>query len=260
MKRVPVLLACCLALLASCATFDNAENSLYQSNAPEIRGERAISSSIELVKEVNLGESVLGVFFSHEVFHSGSAENLLFTRRTDGGPSTKKTVSIVDYDLSEISSLSVEQARKFLDAIDTFLKTDPKSLSPMQMVNFELYSGTLDMSAGSDKYRPFKTITFIVVCSVTSAKKSFKTAFPGTVSDLMGNRITDYSDFSLTTEQVQDLRTAVAAALEKAVPVVPARHGKRRAGVNPRTGSPARAGQGSRARTYWKRSRISELT
>jgi hypothetical protein len=225
MKRVPILLACCLALLASCSTFDNAENSLYQSNAPEIRGERAISSSIELIKEVNLGESVLGVFFSHEVFQNGSAENVLFTRRSDSGLTAKKTASIVDYDLSEISSLSVEQARKLLDAIDTFLKTDPKSLSPAQMVNFELYSGTLDMSAGSDKYRPFKKITFIVVCSVTSTKKSFKTVFPGTVSDLTGNRVTLYSDFSLTTEQVQDLRGAIAAALGKASPVVPAGSG-----------------------------------
>jgi len=225
MKRVSILLACCLALLASCATFDNAENSLYQSNAPEIRGERAISSSIELIKEVNLGESVLGVFFSHEVFQNGSAENVLFTRRSDSGLSAKTTASIVDYDLSEISSLSVEQAKKLLDAIDTFLKTDSKSLSPAQMVNFELYSGTLDMSAGSDKYRPFKKITFIVVCSVTSAKKSFKTVFPGSVSDMTGNRVTVYATIDLKTEQVQDLRAAIAAALGKASPVVPAGSG-----------------------------------
>jgi hypothetical protein len=225
MKRVPALLACLaavLSLLASCASLDESENSLYQSNAPETRGERAISSSIELVKEVNLGESMLGVFFSREVFQSGSAENVLFTRRSEGAFASRQAGSIVDYNLSEISSLSVEQARKFLDAIDTFLKTDPKSLSPMQMVNFELYSGTLDMSAGSEKYRPFKKITFIVVCAVTSAKKSFKTVFPGTVADMTGNRMTVYSDFNLTTEQVQELRAAIAAALEKASPVVPA--------------------------------------
>lgn len=226
MKRITVALALALAVLgalASCATFeDTTENSLYQSSAPEIRGERAISSTIELVKEVKLTESILGVFFSREVFHTGSAENVLFTRRTEGGFSSKAAPGIVDYDLSEISSLSVEQARKFLDAIDTFLRTDPKSLSPMQMVNFELYSGTLDMSAGSEKYRPFKKITFIVVCAVTSAKKSFKTVFPGTITDMTGNRTTDYDDFDLTTEQVQALRAAIAAALEKASPVVPA--------------------------------------
>ncbi len=42
-------------------------NSVYQSNAPEVRGERAISSNIELASEVGLGGSTLGVFYSKEV-------------------------------------------------------------------------------------------------------------------------------------------------------------------------------------------------
>ena len=137
-RRVAALVVLAgLAFLASCATLDEAENSLYQSNAPETRGERAISSTIELVKEVKLGESTLGVFFSREVFHNGSAENVLFTRRSEGAFGSKATAAITDYNLAEISSLSVEQARKFLDAIDTFLATDPKTLSPTQMANLD---------------------------------------------------------------------------------------------------------------------------
>ena len=219
MKNVPVLLLCCLLALASCATV---ENSMYRSSAPEIRGERAISSSIELVSEVTLDQSVLGIFYSREVFQDGSAQNVLFTRRSPAGFSSKAAGTIVDYDLSEISSLSVAQARKLLDAIDTYIGTDPKSLTPSQMVNFELYSGTLDMTAGSEKYRPFKEVTFIVVCSVTSAKRSFRTVFPGTIADMTGRRMTVYSTFDLTDEQVQSLRKGISEALGKSTPVTPA--------------------------------------
>jgi hypothetical protein len=219
MKLYRCIIPLCLAALASCATV---QNSVYQSNAPEIRGERAISSTIELVSEVSLGSSVLGVFYSEEVFQSGDAQTLLFTRRAGGGFSGKAKGTINDYDLGETSSLSVEQARRFVSAIDDFLSTDPASLTPEKMYNFELYSGTLDMGAGSERYRPFKDVTFIVVCSVTSARKSFKTVFPGSVADLYGKRTNTYATFDLTEEQVRKLRGAIAAALDKAVPAAPA--------------------------------------
>ncbi len=56
-------------------------NPVYQSRAPEARGERAISSDIELVREVNLDGSLLGVFYAHEVYQSGDVHTMLFTRR-----------------------------------------------------------------------------------------------------------------------------------------------------------------------------------
>jgi len=218
-KPYRCILPLCLVALASCTTV---QNSVYQSSAPEIRGERAISSKIELVSEVSLGASILGIFYSKEVFQSGDAQTLLFTRRPPAGFGSKARGTVNNYNLGETSSLSVEQARKFVSAIDDFLSTDPKSLTPDQMYNFELYSGTLDMSAGSERYRPFKDVTFIVVCAVTSAKKSFKTVFPGSVTDLYGRHMTTYDTFDLTEEQVKKLRDAISAALDKAVPAAPA--------------------------------------
>jgi hypothetical protein len=216
-KPYRLVIPLCAAVLASCTTV---QNSVYQSRAPEIRGERAIASSIELVSEVSLKSTVLGVFYSKEVFQSGDAQTILFTRRTGGLISGKAKGAINDYDLGETSSLSVQQATKFLSAIDQFLSTDPKTLDPARMDNFELYSGTLDMSAGNDRYRPFKDVTFIVVCSVTKAKKSFKTVFPGFVTDMYGRRTSTYATFDLTEDQVKKLREAIAAALQKAEPDV----------------------------------------
>jgi hypothetical protein len=208
----------CLALLSSCFSM-TAGTPVYQSNAPETRGERAISSDIELVKEVDLGGSALGVFYSHEVYASGDVQTLLFTRRGSPGLASSAQGSMKDYDLSETASLSVDQARKLQSAIDNYLSMDTGSMAPTKMFNFELYSGILDMSAGSERYRPFRDITFVVVCSVTSAKKVFKTVFPTTSYDLYGRRSVYYSTFELKPEQVQSLRDAVSAALGKSTPV-----------------------------------------
>jgi hypothetical protein len=222
-KRVLPALVAVLAvvLLVSCMSAP-ANNSVYQSSAPELRGERAISSNIELIAEVDLETSVLGVFYSREVYQSGDAQTLLFTRRAKVGfGDTKKPGSVVDYDLSETSSLSVEQGRKLLSAIEEYLAKDPKSLTPAQMFNFELYSGTVDMSAGSDRYRPFKNVTFIVVCSVTNAAKSFKTVFPGIMVGMYGTQQTVYETFDLKEPQVKSMHDAIKAAVDKA-PLAPA--------------------------------------
>jgi hypothetical protein len=191
-------------------------NPVYQSRAPEARGERAISSDIELVREVNLDGSLLGVFYAHEVYQSGDVHTVLFTRRAAAafGGGAKGTMD--DYDLSETASMSVDQARKFLKAIDNFSAMEPKSMASTKMYNFELYSGTLDLKEGSEKYRPFQDVTFVVVCSVTTTKKVFKTVFPTTMYDFYGRRSISYATFELKPEQVKNLRDAVAAALEKA--------------------------------------------
>lgn len=215
MKLTLVLLSAGVLVLSSCMSTGN---SVYQSHAPEIRGERAISSNIELVNEVDLDNSVLGVFYSRETYQSGDAQTLLFTQRGKGGFMSNSQGAIKDYDLSETASLSVEQARKFLNAIDQFIEMDPKTLAPSKMFNFELYSGTLDMTAGTEKYRPFKDLTFIVICSVTNAGKSFKTVFPVTMTNLYGNRSTEYRTFDFSTVQVQKLHDAIAAALAKSTP------------------------------------------
>jgi len=213
MKVFLALLVCaCAAVLSSCMT---PATPVYQSNAPEIRGERAISSNIELAKEVDLGGSVLGVFYSHEVYASGDVQTLLFTRRANA-LGTSATGSMDDYDLSETASLSVDQGRKLRGAIDNYLSMDPKSLTPSKMFNFELYSGILDMTAGSEHYRPFRDITFVVVCSVTNTRKTFKTVFPTTSYDLYGRRSVYYATFDLKPEQVKSLLDAVDAALAKA--------------------------------------------
>ncbi len=216
MKVLLVILSAGVLVLSSCAT---AGNSVYQSRAPETRGERAISSNIELVSEVDLDASMLGVFYSRETYKSGDAQMLLFTQRGKGGFGSKAQGTVKDYDLSETASLSVDQGRKFLTAIEQFIAMDPKSLSPSKMFNFELYSGTLDMTEGNDKYRPFRDLTFIVICSVTNDGKSFKTVFPITVTNLYGNRMTSYKTFDLTTTQVQSFHDALTAALAKSTPV-----------------------------------------
>ncbi|MGA2478600.1 MAG: hypothetical protein ABSG63_07615 [Spirochaetia bacterium] len=105
-------------------------NPVYQSRAPAVCGERAISSDIELVREVNLDGSLLGVFYAHEVYQSGDVHTMLFTRRAVAafGGGSKGTMD--DYDLSETASMSVDQARKFLKAIDNFSTMEPKSMAP----------------------------------------------------------------------------------------------------------------------------------
>jgi hypothetical protein len=198
---------------------------VYQSHAPEVRGERAISSNIELAQEVDVEGSWLGVFYSHEVHESGDVQTILFARRDKGGPA-KGTMD--DYDLSETTSMSVDQAKKFLAAIDYYLAMDVKSLTPSKMYNFELYTGTLDMTAGTEKYRPFQDITFVVVCSVTNTKKVFKTVFPNTEYDSSGRRLVTYQTFELKIPQVENLRKAVASAIDMSAPtsVAPISPGK----------------------------------
>jgi hypothetical protein len=218
MKFARAILLLCLGALASCSTVQNPG---YQSNAPEIRGERAVASNIELIGELELDMSVLGVFLSKEVFQGGDSQTLLFTcRALASSISQAQQGSVIDYDLSETASLSVDQAHRFLSAIDSFIATDPKSLTPAQMLNFELYSGTLNMSEGNEKYRPFKDVTFMVICSVTSVKKSFRTVFPEVSYDIRSRRTIEYSSFDLTEDQVKKLRDAISAVLDKSTPTV----------------------------------------
>lgn len=209
-----LLAVACVLVFASCSS----TGLVYQSSAPEDRGERAISSNIELVKEVDLVGSILGVFYSHEVYESGDAQLLLFTLRNTSIFAETGKGTMEDYDLSRTASLSVDQAKKFLRAIDNYLAMDPKSLAPAKMYNFELYSGILDMTTGNEKHRPFRELTFIVICSVTNTKKSFKTVFPRAESDLYGRRYTSYATFDLKSEQVQTLRQAISTALDKSTP------------------------------------------
>lgn len=217
MKHASLILITGMLALASCAT---TTNSIYQSVAPEERGERAISSAIELVSEVNLETSILGVFYSKEVYQAGEAQNILFTLRASPFSSGKTQGRITDYSLRETSSLSVDQARRFLEAIEQYLAKDTASLAPAQMLNYELYSGTLDMSAGYSGYRPFQELTFMVICSVTSSGKSFKTVFPYTVTSLNGTQATGYMTFDLSTVQVAKLRDAISAALGRSTPII----------------------------------------
>jgi hypothetical protein len=216
--RQAVVIVCFFALVG-CLT-PPGENSIYQSSAPELRGERAIASDIVLVREVELGSYVLGVFFSREVFQAGDSQTLLFIIRSKRLMNGQSPGSIVNYDMGLTGSLSVDQGRKFLKAIEQYLAKDPKSLQPSQMYNFELYSGTVDMSAGTDRYRPFKRITFAGFCTVTSTGKSFKMMFPGIGVGLGGVSVT-FQTFELAPDEVQMLRGAIQEALAKAAPTVP---------------------------------------
>ena len=136
MNHARVILLACLFPLASCMT---TENSIYQSVAPEVRGERAISSAIELASEVDLETSMLGVFYSKEIYQDGQAQNLLFTLRTKSFVGSKTQGRVDDY-LRETSSLSVEQGRKFLVAIEENLAKAAGLAQASPDVHFELYS------------------------------------------------------------------------------------------------------------------------
>jgi hypothetical protein len=215
MKYASAILLSALLALVSCATTPT--NSIYQSVAPEVRGERAISSAIELVSEVELETAFLGVFYSKEVYQNGEAQNILFALRGNSVVS-KPRGRISDYSLRATSSLGADQARKLLSAIDEYLAKDPATVKPAQMYNFELYSGIVDMSKGSENYRPFAELTFSVIFSVTNSGKSFKTVFPYTVTSLYGYTSTGYMTYDLTMAQVQKLRDAIKAGLDKVTP------------------------------------------
>jgi len=215
MKVIRCLACFCVAVLSSCST-----TGLYQSTAPETRGERGISSNIELVKEVALERDTLGVFYSREIHETGGEQVLLFRLRGSAG----RQGTMDDYDLSRPPSLSVDQAKKFVAAIDNWLGTDPKSLAPSRMYNFELYSGTVDVTVGNEAYHPFKDLKLIVLCSVTDTKKSFKAIFQNMTSDITWPRSISYRTFDLTAQQVQSLRQAISEAINKGAqaPVAPA--------------------------------------
>jgi hypothetical protein len=220
MKATLAILSVFALVLCSCTTMQPSTYELpYQSQAPEERGERAIASSLELISEVELNYAVLGVFFSKEIYEGGEVENILFTVRNAQGygtSSVKGTIS--NYLLSETSSLSVYQAKKLLTAIDSYLAMDSKTLTPAQMYNFELYSGTLNMMLGTEKYRPFKKITFIVICTVTNSGKFFRTIFP--IAQTFGTATTTtYKTYQMNETQVSKLRGAISAALDKSKPI-----------------------------------------
>ena len=220
MKAIVAILALLAFVLCSCTTVQlSTYESQYQSQAPEERGERAIASSLELISEVELNYAVLGVFFSKEIYKGGEVENILFTVRQAQGYSTSSVKgTISNYLLNETSSLSVYQARKLLTAIDSYLAMDPKTLTPAQMYNFELYSGTLNMMLGTENYHPFKKVTFIVICNVTNSGKFFKTIFP--ISQTFGAATTTtYKTYKLDETQVGKLRKAISAALDKSNPL-----------------------------------------
>lgn len=223
MRSVHVCLLLGLLTLFGCTTTD----SINQSVAPETRGERAIWSAIELVSEVPLESSVLGVFYSKEVYQDGEAQNILFALRTKPFLDSKAQGRITDYSLRETASLSVDQADKFVAAIEQYLARDLASVTPAQMFNFELYSGILDMTRGNGDYHPLSELTFLVICTVTNAGKSFKTVFPITTTSLSGIRSTTYVTHDLDLDQVQALRNAIEAGLEKATPL-PAPEGEAR--------------------------------
>jgi hypothetical protein len=218
MKYVLRILPVLLLALVSCTT---TENSIYQSVAPEARGERAISSAIELIAEVDIETAYLGVFYSKEVFHDGEAQNVLFTVRAKSFYG-ERTGRITDYSFQEPASLSVDQAKRFLDAIEEYLGKDPASVKPTEMISYELYSGTLDLSAGSERYRPFQNLTFMAICSVTNTGKRFRTALPYSMSTPSDQSYTSYARYDLTNAQVEKLRDAIVAALAKSSPIIPA--------------------------------------
>lgn len=218
MKMSAAVVALCALALGSCTSTET-----YRTHSPEEHGERAITSTVELVKEINLGSrgssggaSSLGVFFSRETFQGGSDDSILFSVRTD----TKGEGTIGDYELVDDSSLSVEQAGKLLTSIDAYLKMDPRSLTPAKLLNFELSAGSRDLAAGSEKYRPFREVLFIISSTVTSTGKTFKTMFAKPMGAFQ--RTPTYTTYELTEVEVGKLREAIAAAVGKAGAAAPA--------------------------------------
>jgi hypothetical protein len=174
----------------------------YISSAPEARGERAILSNIELVGEVGLSGATLGVFYSHEVYKNGSADNLLF-RLKDGGFGAS---GISAYSLFNAASITSDQANKLLTALDDYISKQPKDLAKDKLYNFELYAGILEPGKEGE-YRKFDEVTFILVYSITSKAKNFKTFFPGP---------NGYAPYDLNESQVKALREMVNNALMRA--------------------------------------------
>lgn len=206
------ILPVCLTILASCATL---QNPIYQSKAPETRGGRAIAATIDLVGEVqvsgpNRQQVVIGLFYAREVLPDGGTQAVLFSLRGARGLGRDRGGAIDDYDLRETYSLTVDQARRLVSAIDDFLATDPKSLPPTRMVSYEMDSGTADA-----KDRPLRDITLVVFFSVTHTGKSFKAAFGPSVANLYNLRPTGSQSFDLNEDQVRTLRDAVAAAVDR---------------------------------------------
>ncbi len=222
MSAAWVIIPVCLTVLASCATV---HNPTYQSSAPEVRGGRATASSIDLVSEVDVvgpgwQHAVIGVFYLRDVFKDGGSQAVLLSLRGVSVFAKRRAGSINDYDLRGAPLLTVDQARQLLDAIDNFLGTDPTSLPPTRMLNYELDSGTVDSREVRDDYRPLREVTFVVAFSVTAAGKSFKTVFPPFAAGVYNPRQTGNPTFELSEQQVRELRDAIASAVDKPAPRV----------------------------------------
>jgi hypothetical protein len=200
-KTFRAINAVLLVVVAACAP-----PTVYRSSGPEVRGEVSITSDVELVSELDMRTWSLGVLYAKERSHTGVLQNVLFAARS-GGPASAARVTA--YSLRRTASISLEQARRLLVAVDTFLGMDAASLGPMKLFNFELSAGPLDVAVGPPDHHPFTQITFSVICSVTTAGKYFALMVPRPDDERM------FWTIELSQEGVQALRQAIDSAVKK---------------------------------------------
>jgi hypothetical protein len=199
--------SCTIAVCALVVASGCASTPIYRSSGPAERGEIAIASDIELATEVDFGSGSLGVLFVKERSHSGVAQNVLFVARS--GPAGRGSADVSLYSLRRTASVSLEQARRLLVAIDTFLALAPESLGRTKMFNFELSAGPVDVSVGSSNHHPFIEITFSVIYSVTNAGKYFALVVPSPDEEK------GFWTLELKQNEVKALREAIDAAIAK---------------------------------------------
>lgn len=191
--------AICLALVISCVA-----PTVYRSSGPETRGERAIASDIELAREFSIrGGLSLGALYAKERSHTGVAQNLLFALRP-----TLAAASVTSYNLRRTTSISLEQGQRLLLAIDKFIATDPASLGPTKLFNFELSAGPIDESVGPPDHHPFLHVTFSVICSVTASGKYFALTVPAP------NHEGAFETLEFDGDSIQALRQAIDSAIK----------------------------------------------
>jgi hypothetical protein len=178
---------------------------IYRSSGLEARGERAIESDIELASELKFRDGwSLGVLYSKERQGDRVAQNLLFALKPTVSAST-----VASYDLRHTASISLEQGRRLLLAIDKFIGIDTASLGPAKMFNFELNAGPIDEYVGSPDHHPFRQVTFFVVCSVTASGKYFVLRVPSPDREGLFHTIEFDGD------NIQSLRQAIDSAIKK---------------------------------------------
>jgi len=181
-----------LSIVISCTTVPPA----YRSTVLDERGEVAILSVIKLEGEVNLGNQELGIFSSIEKSQFANKKLVLFVLKYLDYEIVKTNNKGIDaYNFTKFGSITMEQAKNLILALDDYLNKKPSEFQKNELYNFELTTGLID----SERQR-IKEVTFIINYSISNSGKVFRTIFAGAKG---------YHYYELKEEDVRKMRNII---------------------------------------------------